>query len=175
MRVVQSEPGRARQMNFGAALAETACLLFLHADTVLPLDGVTLATRALSGTGSTWGRFDVSFDDDSPAMKTVAWFMNNRSALTGICTGDQAIFTTVKAFESAGRFPEIPLMEDIALSRRLLKAGRPSRIRTPVVTASRRWQQKGLFRTIVTMWWLRFLYAAGVPPDQLAKRYEHAR
>jgi len=175
VRVVQSEPGRARQMNYGATLAETPNLLFLHADTVLPPDAVLLAMKALAGTGSSWGRFDVSFDNDLPTMKTVAWFMNQRSALTGICTGDQAIFTTVRAFEAAGRFPDIPLMEDIALCRRLLKAGRPARIRTPVVTASRRWQQQGVLRTIVTMWWLRLLYTAGVPPDQLAKRYEHAR
>ena len=169
VRVTKSGPGRARQMNFGAALADTAYLLFLHAD------GVMLARNALDRTDSVWGRFDVSFDSDSRAMKIIAWSMNQRSALTGICTGDQAIFTTAQAFESAGRYPEIALMEDIELSRRLLKLGRPTRIRTPVVTASRRWHQHGVVRTVVAMWWFRLLYAAGVPADALAKRCGHAR
>ena len=122
-------------MNHGAALADSSCLLFLHADTGLPADGVALAAAALNGTDRSWGRFDVAFDDDSLSMRTIAWFMNHRSALTGICTGDQALFTTVKAFEAVGRYPEIALMEDIALSRRLRVTGRPVRVRTRVVTS----------------------------------------
>lgn len=175
VRVVQSKAGRATQMNRGAALAETPHLIFLHADTTLPPDGILLAENALANSETTWGRFDVSFDSDSALMKLIAWSMNHRSSFTGICTGDQAMFTTARAFESVGGFPEIPIMEDIALSRRLLKTGRPARIRTPVETASRRWQQNGVLRTVVTMWWLRFLYFAGVSPSVLAKQYRHAR
>ena len=173
--MVQSKAGRAIQMNCGAALAETSHLLFLHADTTLPPDGTLLAENALSNSGATWGRFDVSFDNDSAMMKLIAWSMNQRSSITGICTGDQAIFTTARAFESVGGFPEIPIMEDIELSRRLLKTGRPTRIRTPVETASRRWRQNGVLRTVVIMWWLRFLYFAGISPRVLAKQYRHAR
>ncbi len=175
VRVVQTETGRARQMNFGASLAETTCLLFLHADTMLPSDGINLATDALARMSSEWGRFDVTFDENSPAMNTIARFMNHRSILTGICTGDQAIFTTARVFEAAGGYPEIPLMEDIELSKRLRRTGWPIRIRAPVVTASRRWRKNGVFRTVGTMWWLRILYWTGVSPGELAERYGHAR
>lgn len=175
VRVVQTDSGRARQMNFGASLADTSVLLFLHADTRLPSGGNSLALCALTNTASHWGRFDVSFDQDSRAMGAIAWFMNQRSALSGVCTGDQAIFTTAEAFDHAGRYPDIPLMEDIALSKQLLKTGPPARIRTPVVTADRRWRQNGILRTVMTMWWLRFLYFMGASPATLATRYGHAR
>lgn len=175
VRVVRTDSGRGRQMNFGAALAETPCLLFLHADTLLPPAGDSLAVRALTNGASSWGRFDVSFDQDSRAMGVIAWFMNQRSALTGICTGDQALFTTAETFENAGRYPEIPLMEDIAISKQLRKTGPPARIRSPVVTADRRWRQNGIIRTVMTMWWLRFLYFMGASPAALAVRYGHDR
>ena len=174
-RLERCATGRARQMNHGALLAVTDGLLFLHADTTLPEDGVALACRALANSESPWGRFDVSFDERSAAMNTIAWFMNQRSVLTGICTGDQAIFTTARSFHEAGRFPDIPLMEDIALSRKLREYGAPVRIRSPVVTASRRWRNDGLLRTVATMWWLRLLYAIGVSPHHLAARYRDAR
>jgi rSAM/selenodomain-associated transferase 2 len=172
--VTQTTRGRAVQMNFGASMAGTPFLMFLHADTSLPTDGVTLAVDALT-TGSTWGRFDVSFDEHALSLRTIAFSMNWRSALTGICTGDQAIFATARTFERVGQYQEIALMEDIELSKRLKKTGKPARVSTPVVTAARRWRVNGVVRTILTMWWLRLRYWLGTSPDVLAEYYKHAR
>jgi rSAM/selenodomain-associated transferase 2 len=173
--VTRTTRGRAVQMNFGASMAETPFLMFLHADTLLPADGVSLAVDVLTNSGSTWGRFDVSFDERALSLRTIAFFMNWRSALTGICTGDQAIFTTARTFGLVGRYKEIALMEDIELSKRLKKTGKPARVHTPVVTAARRWRVNGLVRTILTMWWLRLRYWLGTSPDVLAECYDHAR
>ena len=173
--VMSAPRGRAKQMNAGAHQANTPFLLFLHADTTLPDNGIILAINALQENTSPWGRFDVSFDDETPVLRLVAWFMNWRSALTGICTGDQAIFTTADAFSAIGGFDEIPLMEDIEFSKKLKSLGKPIRLRTPVVTAARRWQSNGPIRTIVTMWWLRLRYWFGASPEALAKRYKDAR
>ena len=175
IRVRQAPAGRATQMNHGAALARTPFLLFLHADTRLPRNGIALVVDALQRPGVIWGRFDVSFDETSTVLRTIAWFMNWRSALSGICTGDQAIFATVEAFESVGGYPQQPLMEDIELSKSLKRIAWPARIRSPVVTASRRWRTHGVVRTVLTMWWLRLRYFLGASPDSLARHYRHAR
>ena len=174
-RVMSAPRGRARQMNAGAYQANTPFLLFLHADTTLPDDGIPLVITALQENRSPWGRFDVTFDDETLMLRLVAWFMNQRSALTGICTGDQAIFTTADAFSKIGGFDDIPLMEDIEFSKKLESLGKPIRLRTPVITAARRWQTNGPIRTIMTMWWLRLCYWFGASPDALAKRYKDAR
>ena len=173
--VLRSEQGRARQMNAGATTAQTPFLLFLHADTLLPTNAASLVESALNDNESPWGRFDVGFDATTPTLRTVAWFMNWRSTLSGICTGDQAIFTTASAFTAIGGFKEIPLMEDIELSKSLKRMGRPIRIRSRVITAARRWQRDGPLRTIVRMWWLRFRYWLGASPEALARSYPHAR
>jgi len=173
-RLVCSGPGRARQMNRGAALVRTGWILFLHADTHLPRDALRLLASAWES-GCRWGRFDVSFDPPHRALRVVAWFMNTRSHLTGIATGDQAIFVRADMFAVAGGYPPIPLMEDIALSRTLRARARPCRVRTPVTTSARRWQQHGLVRTIVTMWGLRFAYWWGVAPERLVSRYHRVR
>ena len=175
VRVLQAGRGRALQMNAGAGAAGTPFLLFLHADTLLPENAVSLVATALKDNTSPWGRFDVGFDTAKPVLNMVAWFMNWRSALSGICTGDQGIFTTASAFASVGGFKEIPLMEDIELSKRLKRMGRPIRLRSRVVTAARRWQRDGPLRTILSMWWLRFRYWLGASPEALARSYTHAR
>jgi hypothetical protein len=97
--------------------------------------------------------------------------MNLRSRLSGIATGDQAIFVRREAFEKIGGWPEIPLMEDIALSRALKRLGPPLCIRQPVVTSSRRWEEHGILRTILLMWRLRLAYALGADPHRLARAY----
>lgn len=174
VRVIASEPGRAQQMNRGAALSTADILLFLHADTRLPADTLdALATAHHSA--RVWGRFDVTFDTRSWIMRVIAWFMNHRSALTGIATGDQAIFVRRHIFEQIGGYPKITLMEDIALSKRLKRISKPYRIHTPVVTAARRWQAHGVLVTIGRMWCNRLLYWAGVSPSRLAARYRHVR
>lgn len=174
-KVLQSEPGRARQMNAGFEVATGRAVLFLHADTLLPEDFHQHVTRALTETASLWGRFDVRFQPTTPLLRLVAWMMNRRSRLTRVCTGDQAIFVRSCVFRDFGRFADIPLMEDIELTRRLRYLTPPACIRSPVVTSSRRWIEKGTVRTILLMWRLRLLYWLGVSPERLARAYYPGR
>ena len=162
--------GRARQMNFGAARAAGALLLFLHADTRLPADALGLVRGALDS-GHDWGRFDVVVDGGSRLFPVIAWMMNWRSRLSGIATGDQAIFVRRDVFDALGGFPDQPLMEDIELSKRLRRRGRPACLRQRVVTSGRRWERHGVWRTMFLMWRLRFYYWLGVSAEQLAKAY----
>jgi rSAM/selenodomain-associated transferase 2 len=163
--------GRAAQMNASAARACGDVLLFLHADTRLPENADRLVLDGLRMSGAVWGRFDVRVVGRSPALPIVAATMNLRSRLSGIATGDQAMFVTRAAFDRCGGFPDIPLMEDIALSRRLKQIGRPLCLRARVETSGRRWEQHGVLRTIVLMWQLRLAYVLGVAPTTLARRY----
>lgn len=168
--VLHSPRGRARQMNCGAARAQADVLLFLHADTRLPDNAVNLIMQAAAD-GYHWGRFDIGFDNPQPIFRLIAFMMNRRSRLTGIATGDQALFITRQAFQAVAGFPDIALMEDIAISTRLKKLGRPCCIDAKVVTSARRWQQQGVFRTILLMWRLRLHYFFGADPNDLAARY----
>lgn len=171
--VVTAPRGRASQMNAGAAASRASHLLFLHADTVLPHEADRMIASALT-TGTpppVWGRFDVHIDGQLRGLRMVAALMNARSRLTGIATGDQGLFMTRAAFDAVGGFPPIALMEDVAMSRRLLALGRPSCLREQVHTSGRRWEQHGLWRTIVLMWQLRLAYFMGADPNQLALRY----
>ena len=158
-------------MNAGAASSRAPVLLFLHADTRLPAGAAGLIEHALAGGRRRWGRFDVRIDGRPRMLRVIARMMNLRSRLTGIATGDQAIFVTRAAFATVGGFPDQPLMEDIELSRRLLELSRPACIRTPVVTSGRRWEQRGLWRTMMLMWRLRWAYWRGVPAAELAAHY----
>lgn len=171
--VIVTETGRARQMNAGALLARGEWLLFLHADTRLPEGFMQLLPlNAEANTANhTWGRFDVRLQPSSPLLRLVAWMMNRRSRLTGVCTGDQAIFVRRALFEQLGGYAEIPLMEDIELSKRLRRRSPPLCISTPLTTSSRRWQQHGTLSTILLMWRLRLLYWLGVAPERLAQLY----
>ena len=168
--VVRSDKGRARQMNAGARVARGEALLFLHADTRLPPNADQLVIAALER--SSWGRFDVRIDGRHALLAVVAWAMNLRSRLTGIATGDQAIFVRRDAFDG---FPELPLMEDVAFSRAMKRRARPVCLRERVVTSARRWERGGVVRTILLMWRLRLLYALGVPPRRLARDYADRR
>ena len=166
-RVVSSARGRALQMNAGARYATGDALLFLHVDTALPPDADLLITESLQK--RMWGRFDVEIEGRHRLLKVVGWAMNLRSRLTGIATGDQAIFVRREAF--AG-FPEIALMEDIAFSREMKRRGAPACLRERVRTSGRRWESRGVLRTIVLMWRLRLLYFLGARPERLARLYE---
>jgi rSAM/selenodomain-associated transferase 2 len=168
-RVVAAPRGRGVTMNAGAAIGRGETLLFLHADTALPQDADRLIDAALSRRA--WGRFDVRIAGRHPLLGVVARMINWRSRATGIATGDQAIFVTREAFLSVGGFPDLPLMEDIAISRRLKRLCRPFCIGTPVVTSGRRWEQNGVWRTILLMWRLRLAYYLGAEPARLARRY----
>lgn len=168
--VLSAPRGRARQMNVGAQAASGEVLCFVHADTLLPAGADAAVTAALAG--CVWGRFDVRLSGSAPLLRVVERAINLRSRLTGIATGDQAMFVCRHAFAAVGGFPEQPLMEDIELSCRLRRAfGRPACLRTTVQTSSRRWEQRGIVRTILTMWTLRAAYALGVGAQRLAAWY----
>lgn len=168
-RVIVSPRGRARQMNAGAVVAQGRMLLFLHADTRLPPDAHALVERTLAG--HSWGRFDVMLEGRSVWLRVIAAMMNLRSRLSGIATGDQAIFVTRAAFAAAGAYPDQPLMEDIELSKRLKHSGPPACLRARVTTSGRRWDTQGVWRTILLMWRLRFDYWRGVPAARLLAWY----
>jgi len=168
-RVVLATRGRASQMNAAARHASGSALVFLHADTRLPPGADSAILAALAA--RTWGRFDVRIEGRHPLLRVVAFMMNLRSRLTGIATGDQAIFVRRDAFAALGGYAEIPLMEDVELSRRLRRAGRPACLRARVSTSGRRWESRGVLRTIVLMWRLRLAYFLGADPARLADRY----
>ena len=163
--------GRSRQMNEGARRASGNVLVFLHADTRLPEGAPRRLGLALADPNALWGRFDVRLSGKHWMFRVIEWAMNRRSRLTGIATGDQAMFVRKDAFERAGGFPPIPLMEDVALSRRLRRLARPVCLRERVVTSSRRWQRDGILRTVLLMWYLRLAYALGADPGQLHRIY----
>ncbi|HEX7055321.1 MAG TPA: TIGR04283 family arsenosugar biosynthesis glycosyltransferase [Burkholderiales bacterium] len=166
-RVLQAPRGRAAQMNAGARAASGEALLFLHADTRLPPRADEKIFSALQK--HLWGRFDVEIEGRHPALRLIGAAMNLRSRLTGIATGDQAMF--VRRAEFPG-FPEIALMEDVALSRLLKRRGPPACLRDRVRTSGRRWESRGVLRTVLLMWRLRLLYWLGVSPERLARRYD---
>jgi rSAM/selenodomain-associated transferase 2 len=167
---VQGPRGRASQMNAGARIAKGDVLLFLHADTRLPDGADRLIARGLSDSGRGWGRFDVSIPGGR-MLALIATMMNLRSRLTGIATGDQAMFVTCDAFNAIGGVPAIALMEDIALSKRLRRRSPPLCLRERVTTSPRRWQRNGVVRTILLMWRLRLAYVLGADPARLARAY----
>jgi rSAM/selenodomain-associated transferase 2 len=171
-RVIAAPRGRGAPMNAGAALGTGEAFLFLHADTTLPDNADRLIEAALARRA--WGRFDLRIAGRHPLLAIIARMINWRSRLTGIATGDQAIFVTRAAFQAVGGFPELPLMEDIAISRRLKRLSRPFCIATPVVTSGRRWETNGVIATILLMWRLRLAYYLGVEPAVLAQRYGSA-
>ena len=173
--VLQSPRGRAKQMNAGARHATGDVLLFLHADTRLPDNADVIVRTALEQPHRHWGRFDVTIEGRHQLLPVIARLMNWRSRLSGIATGDQAIFVTRAAFDDAGGFRELPLMEDIDLSARLRRTGAPMCLRQQVVTSGRRWENGGVLRTVFLMWRLRFAYWLGADPATLALRYEHRR
>ena len=167
--VLQSTKGRANQMNAGVELARHEILLFLHADTVLAENDDQIIINALKS--SQWGRFNVRFSSKQLIFKVIALMMNIRSCLTGIATGDQAIFIKKELFSRTGGYPVQPLMEDIELSKRLKRLSRIVCIKQTVETSSRRWQKNGVLRTIILMWCLRAAYFLGVSAGRLKHWY----
>ena len=169
-RVVHSARGRAQQMNTGAVAATGDIVFFLHADSQLPTNFAALILDALND-NRRWGRFDIRLSGDRFMFRVVEWFMNKRSRWTGISTGDQGLFVERKLFESIGGFPAIPLMEDIAISKRLRAIIPPVCLSEHITTSSRRWEKNGVWRTLWLMWRLRFAFWRGADPAELARIY----
>jgi rSAM/selenodomain-associated transferase 2 len=174
-RVIAAPRGRASQMNAGAQIASAGTLLFLHTDTRLPEGAERLVLEGLERSARAWGRFDVAIDGRAPLLAVVAAMMNARSRLTGIATGDQAIFVRREAFLRAGSFPAIAIMEDIAFSKAMKHLGPPLCLRERVHTSGRRWEARGTLRTVLLMWRLRLAYFLGADPARLAERYGSGR
>jgi rSAM/selenodomain-associated transferase 2 len=174
--VVLSAPrGRARQMNAGARIAAGEVVLFLHADTLLPQGFPALLDHAFREAEVVGGRFDVHLDAPGWLFRLIETLMNARSRLTRISTGDQAIFVRRETFLALGGYPEVELMEDLELSRRLKRTGKIACLRARVITSARRWQRDGVVRTILLMWTLRLGHFLGVPPEQLKAFYADRR
>ena len=171
VRLMTAPCGRARQMNEGAKASGGEILLFLHADTQLPDDANTMIQTTLANQGIVGGRFDVRFDRPSMWGSIISRTMNWRSRVSGIATGDQALFVRRHIFEQIGGFADMPLMEDIDFSRRLKRKGTTAALTATVTTSFRRWEQQGPLRTILLMWALRFLYWVGVRPHTLSRWY----
>ena len=170
-RLIHTAPGRAQQMNAGARAATGDLLWFLHADSAVSPLMVKALADVLGQGARCWGRFDVRLSGTRGALRVVEFMMNWRSRLSGIATGDQGIFVTRAAFEAVGGYPEIPLMEDVALSRALKRLSPPAALGARIVTSSRRWERYGVLRTVLLMWRLRLAFALGADPVRLAQRY----
>ena len=168
---IKSTPGRAQQMNVGAKQASGDILWFLHADTLVPDNAVQQIQHALENNKYQWGRFDIRLSGKQLQLRIVESLMNLRSRITGIATGDQGIFVRREVFESIGGFANIPLMEDLDISKRLKKHSRPYCLDTKLITSSRRWEENGILRTIFLMWRLRLAYTLGVKPEKLVNHY----
>ena len=174
-RLIDSEKGRARQMNVGAQTAVGDVLLFLHADSKVPADADLLILSGLQCSFRKWGRFDVAIEGRHFFLPVIAWFMNQRSRLTGIATGDQGLFMTRAAFTEAGGFANIALMEDVAMCRALKKSDAPVCLRQKLQTSGRRWEKHGVWRTIFLMWRIRLAYFFGADPLELHRAYYGAK
>jgi len=170
-KVLHSDAGRAIQMNSGIDEAMGDALLFLHADTRLPGDAVSKVINAIED-GYFWGRFNVRLSGKHFMFRIIERMMNMRSCITGVATGDQAIFVGLESIEIVGTYPQLPLMEDVVFSKRLRKLGWPACIKQQVVTSSRHWEDKGILRTMLLMWRLRLLFFLGVSADKLARQYQ---
>jgi rSAM/selenodomain-associated transferase 2 len=173
--VLTSERGRARQMNHGAHHATGEVLLFLHADTRLPQSAFHDIALALSEPRHLGGRFDVELEGEHWMLKVIGRMISYRSRMTKVGTGDQAIFLRRAVFERMGGYPDVPLMEDIALCRALKRMGEVACLRSRVITSARRWENDGVWRTIFRMWTLKSLYLAGVSPARLKQFYADTR
>ncbi len=170
-RLLATERGRAHQMNEGAKVASGDILWFIHADTRLPGNGADAVREALTLRDYCWGRFDVDIQGRHPLLRLVAGLMNRRSRWTGIATGDQGIFIRRHGFFQVGGFPDLPLMEDVAMSDRLRRLSRPCCLKLRLGTSGRRWERNGVLRTLLLMWGLRLAFWLRVDPRRLAASY----
>lgn len=168
---LNSKASRGLQLHIGAEKCSNDIIVFLHADTQLPKSAVQSILNTLSANKKYWGRFDVAFTNSSLVFKTIAWFMNRRSCITAVVTGDHTLFIKRETYFALGGFANIPLMEDVELSKRLKKHSRPACLKDTVITSSRKWETNGILKTVLSMWRFRLLFYFGASPEKLAKQY----
>lgn len=166
-----TKPSRGYQLHFGALQSTNELLLFLHVDTELPTNALTIISEVLAPNNKHWGCFEVCFSNSKLIYQIIAWFMNKRSCLTGIVMGDQAMFAKRESYFITGGFPDFPIMEDIQISKQLKKITSPVCLTNKVITSSRKWESQGVLKTIFKMWSLRLLFFFGLSPEKLAKLY----
>lgn len=170
-RVIEAQRGRAAQMNVGAAVASGDILIFLHADTLLPGDALSVIEKALAAPQVVAGAFRVCFNCSHWPYRLVAFTVNLRSQIQKIFTGDQAYFIRTTSFRQIGGYPDQPLMEDLEIITRLRKTGRVILLPQYVTTSARRHEKMGLMRSVLFMWYLRTLYKLGTSPERLQAMY----
>jgi len=170
--IICADAGRAKQMNAAAKIAQHELLWFVHADTQIPENADQLIFQHLQKTAAVWGRFDVRLSGSSWLFRIIEKMINLRSCLSGIASGDQGIFVRGDIFKKVGTYENIPLMEDISLSKKLKKISPPCCISTPLMTSSRRWEQRGIMRTVWLMWYCRLAYFLGTPAEKLVQIYQ---
>jgi len=168
---IHTKASRGFQLHTGANESAHDVLVFLHADNILPLTSLDNILSSLKHPTAHWGRFNVEFSNKRLIFKVIAWFMNKRSCITGITTGDQTLFIKRNTYFNSGGFSDIPIMEDVELSKKLKKFSHPICLNSTVTTSSRKWEQQGITKTIFLMWRMRLLYYFGVPADRLVKSY----
>ncbi len=165
--VLNTAKGRALQMNAGAQQAIGDWLVFLHADTRLPEKWMALITQC----DGLWGRFDLHLSGRHWLFRIIEKAINIRSRKTSVATGDQVLFFKREFFHSLGGFPELPLMEDIAISKVARNHAAATCIPQQVITSSRRWEKNGILRTVFLMWFLRLGFWLGIKPEKLHRLY----
>jgi rSAM/selenodomain-associated transferase 2 len=170
-KIILTKPSRGHQLHLGTIASSHKYLVFLHADTKLPKQGLETIAELLNQPNIGWGRFNVSFSNKKLIFKIIAWFMNKRSCLTGIVTGDHTLFIKRDIYQASGGFSDIPIMEDVELSKRLKKLTRPFCLQKAVITSSRKWENNGIIKTIVLMWCIRALFFIGMPAEKLTNLY----
>ena len=170
-RVFSTRASRGHQLHYGAERSKHELLLFLHADTLLPLNAAQAIVQTLSKPNQHWGRFNIRFSNSRLVFRIIAWLMNKRSCLTSIVTGDHAMFIRRECYFNCGGYSDIPIMEDVEFCSRLKKNKAPACLSDEVITSSRRWEQKGICCTVLMMWKLRLMFFFGVSPEKLVKLY----
>lgn len=172
--VIFSERGRARQLNAGGAAARGDILLFLHADVWLDSGAIEAVEKAISA-GYVGGAFKQRIDGDHPLYRLIERTANLRAKRARIFYGDGGIFIRRAHFNQIGGFPDIPIMEEVGLSRKLRRCGEVTLVEPGIHISARRWQKNGILRTTLTNWLITLLYLLRVPPNHLSKLYRHIR
>lgn len=170
-KVLVTEAGRARQMNYGAKNANGHCLLFLHADTMMPSQAYQAFLQVSKRSKNHWGFFLVTLNNSSRVFRVIETLMNWRSRITAVATGDQCIFVSRSLFENLDGYQDILLMEDVEITKRLRTISKPIIVSERVSTSTRRWEHNGVLSTVLKMWRLRLAYFFGASPEKLHRQY----